>query len=380
MSRLFFGSFFFILTSFSTYATEIDCSAKHCLAIIDAGSTGSRLHVYSFDFDKSNTPINIHEELIQKNSPGLASIRSDVTTVNAYMDELFKGLNLQNIPVYFYATAGMRLLSSPEQKIYYQNIKNWFAKHQEWTLLAAKTIPGNEEGLYGWLAINQQLGRLEQKQNYVSFMDMGGASVQIATPIINDYAVLDKENDVQRINVYNHDITLFVHSFLGLGQTEITHQSLDKKDCFADGYEMENNLFGKGNAINCEEHMEQIINNVHNVKDIVQPILVDAPKTEWYASGGVVYTATDAIFDFPTKFTSEAFLKKAEEAVCQQSWEKIAKENANTPFLYGYCLFAAYDYALMVKGYGLSPKQEINYLPTKSNSDWTLGVVLLQKK
>ena len=32
----------------------------------------------------------------------------------------------------------------------------------------------------------------------------------------------------------------------------------------------------------------------------------------------------------------------------------------------------------MVDGYGFSPNQEVNYVPSAQNLDWTMGVVLHQ--
>lgn len=382
MFRLFFALGVLMLTSLTVWAEPVDCANKSCLAVVDAGSSGSRLHIYSFERDSTQTPVNIREEFVRKpkNLPGLASIRCDVNTVNTYMDELFKDIKTENIPVYFYATAGMRLLPGPEQKTCYQNISKWFGVHPQWTLLSAKTIAGNEEGLYGWLALNKQLGRLENQEGYAGFMDMGGASVQLATAISKTDAIQDKEHDLVKVNIYGRDITLFVHSFLGLGQTEVNHQSLDKKACYPQGYEIANNLFGKGDAEACETEMEKIVNDIHNVKDIVQPVLADVQETPWYASGGVVFTVTNRIFQFnDNKFTNAAFLAKAQTSVCQQSWENLLADNPDNPFLYGYCQFAAYDYALMVKGYGFAPEQEIHYLPAETNPDWTLGVVLFYK-
>ncbi|MCA0403440.1 MAG: hypothetical protein LCH30_06515 [Proteobacteria bacterium] len=49
-------------------------------------------------------------------------------------------------------------------------------------------------------------------------------------------------------------------------------------------------------------------------------------------------------------------------------------------YLYGYCLFSAYYYALMVDGYGIEPQKAISYMQPTQSSDWTIGVVLLNLK
>ena len=156
------------------------CEHRHCLAVVDAGSTASRLHLYVYDLDSKNNPVQIEELWSKKIKPGFASIEGNQESINAYLNSLFESLPEENLPVYFYATAGMRLLPHPTQELYYRKLQQWFMAQTRWRLIDAKTITGSEEGVFGWLAVNYQLGLLNRTEKpYVGVMDMGGASVQV---------------------------------------------------------------------------------------------------------------------------------------------------------------------------------------------------------
>ena len=103
------------LLAFTINAANANCQQQHCVAIVDAGSTGSRLHIYAYDLDKTNTAINIKELWSKKIKPGLATVDANQATLDAYLTTLFSSAPEANLPVYFYATAGMRLLPQPKQ-------------------------------------------------------------------------------------------------------------------------------------------------------------------------------------------------------------------------------------------------------------------------
>ena len=233
-----------LFSSFSNAAVQNTvCQQRHCLAVVDAGSTGSRLHIYAYDLDDKKRPVQIDQIWLNKVKPGFASIEPQ--NIDAYLTNLFLEAPKQNIPVYFYATAGMRLVSQPKQQLYYQTLQQWFATQAPWMLQDAKTISGKQEGLFGWLAVNYKLGTLQSSDKpLVGTMDMGGASVQIALPV-EQTDTMDP-NDIVRLDTYDdRHITLFVHSFLGLGQTEVSHQYLNSSNCFSYDYPLPNEQSGR---------------------------------------------------------------------------------------------------------------------------------------
>jgi hypothetical protein len=371
---IFFSCFFAVITD--VYSTIPSCNEHQCIAIIDAGSTGSRLHVFAYDLDVTNTPIGISEIWSKKVTPGFATIEVNQSTIDAYLTTLFSGAPTQNLPVYFYATAGMRLLPQVKQKSYYQKAQNWFNQQTTWQLIEAKTISGNDEAIYDWLAVNYHLGKLKFPDvDPVGVMDIGGASVQIAFPI-HQISEQNKNSQVT-LNLYGQQIHLFIQSFLGLGQNEMAHQFLDTASCFSTNYPLSNGDSGKGDAVKCAQEASLLINQIHNVQNEVQPILATYRISSWYVIGGLSYLAESKPFQFQNnQLTNQDLLEQANKLVCQQPWESLSNQFPNNEFVESYCLLPAYYYALMVDGYGFSEKQIVNYIPSSKNVDWAIGVVL----
>jgi len=371
---------FFLLFSVGTssIAAGKSCEQQVCVAVIDVGSTGSRIHIYSYDLDSTKTPVNITERWVKKISPGFATLTANQQTINNYLTSLFIDAPNYELPTYFYATAGMRLLSKPQQQLLYTYTQQWFANQTQWQLVNAKTITGTDEGIYGWLAVNYQLNNLTTNSRPIGVLDMGGASVQITFPITNESAT--NTNDLQQIDLYGQHYKLFVHSFLGLGQTEMSHQFLDSEACFDNNYEMPTGHSAQGDAYKCENEVSSLMNSVHQVNSIVQPVIKSNSINDWYTLGGLPALAQSKPFDFSEQqLTTQNLLEKANSDVCQQDWTTLNTQYSGNSYAYGYCLFPSYYYALIVDGYGLQPQQSLHYLSADKSGDWTLGVVLHQQ-
>ncbi|RUR08499.1 multidrug DMT transporter permease [Legionella sp. km772] len=380
MIRFFAVIFTGLVFTTTVFAQSSPCEKQQCIAIVDAGSTGSRLHIYAYDLDVTKTPIHIKELWNKKITPGFARIEANTNTIDSYLTILLADSPIKKIPIYFYATAGMRLLPQMKQKKYYDELSSWFKKHSEWQLVEAKTITGNEEGLYDWLSVNYHLGNFESPTNKsIGVMDMGGASVQIVFPIAETPTINDK-SQIQ-VNLYGRHYNLYVHSFLGLGQTEMSHQFLNSASCFVNNYPLPDGAEGQGNALSCEQEVSSLMNQVHGVNQLIQPLLAANPVDSWYSIGGISNLADSQFFNFQhSQLTNQDLLEQADSQICHQQWEDINNQYPDDDYVYQYCLFSAYYYALMVDGYGLYPEQTINYLPPQQNIDWTTGVVLHQQR
>ena len=374
---VFFISFLLCFIQGTVNAGLRGCEQQKCVVVVDVGSTGSRLHVYSYDLDNDKSPIKITERWSKKIKPGFATIEANKSAINAYLTNLFAGAPAYHTPVYFFATAGMRLLPKPKQQQYHALVREWFNSKSNWQLMDSKTITGSEEGVFGWLAVNYQLGTLNENSESIGVVDMGGASVQIAFPVKNTSDIDGK--DIQELDIYGQHVTLFVHSFLGLGQNEVAHQFLDSPSCFISSYEMPTGELAQGDAYSCKSEVSSLMNAVHQVSSVVQPGMATNPVSNWYVLGGLVDLVQSQPFDFNSQeFTNQDLLEKAHSQVCQQQWSTLNARYPNNDYLYGYCLFPAYYYALMVDGYGIQPQQNLKYLEAHQSSDWTIGVVLHQ--
>ncbi len=362
-----------LFSSFANAAAQV-CQQRHCVAVVDAGSTGSRLHIYAYDLDGKNTPIQVDQIWLKKVKPGFASI--ELKNIDAYLADLFSKAPDQHIPVHFYATAGMRLVSQAKQQLYYQSLHNWFSTQNQWMLQDAKTITGKQEGIFGWLALNYKLGTLQSKDKpLVSMMDMGGASVQIAIPAEHSEAIDPK--DLVQLDIYDRHVTLFVHSFLGLGQTEVSHHYLNAANCFPYDYPLPNESTGQGDAQSCQQDISKLINSVHDVNKLVNPVLIANSNPSWYAVSGLATLVKNGLFNFKNnQFTSQDMLQQADSELCHQSWQTLIKLNKYNDYTFIDCLNSSYYYGLLVNGYGLQPSQLVNFMSDEDEPDWTLGAVL----
>ena len=78
-----------------------ECTIHHCIGVIDAGSTGTRFHVYSFDKNSLNTPVKIREIWFNMVDKGLSTIDADKEKINPFLDELLTNSKEKNYPIYF---------------------------------------------------------------------------------------------------------------------------------------------------------------------------------------------------------------------------------------------------------------------------------------
>lgn len=357
--------------SFSAFS--IDCSNNTCIAVVDAGSSGSRLHVYSAHYEANHLP-TFREEWSKKINPGISSVLFEQESVNIYLNQLFKDAPiLESVPLYFYATAGMRLQSQPRQEQLYSLISNWFQQQTSWQLIEAKTITGQDEGLYGWLAVNYQLNTLSGEKPPVGVLDMGGASVQIAFPVKKK---LTQESNFKSIDLYGHHYDLFIHSFLGLGQNELAHQFLTNPECFSNNYSTPEQTPGQGDAIQCSQSITHLINRVQHVKQLIYPNRLFKSNNQWFVLGGLAELAKSPIFSLNTEFSSEQLIDVADQRICKQEWAELSMQYPNDGYVYEDCLLASYYYSLITEGYGFRTNERLNY--SSENNDWTIGVLLLK--
>jgi Golgi nucleoside diphosphatase len=349
------------------------CDKNLCIGVIDAGSTGTRLYIYSYSPNAQGNS-SIKEVWSKKIQPGFASLELKKESVDAYFDRLLTDIPFNNISYYFYSTAGMRLHSRIRQGRYYRYLRDWFVEHPQHQLAEAKTITGNEEGKFAWLAVNYQLGTFSKKSAPVGVFDFGGASVQFVMPVKPQMG--KNNNDLVHLTVNNKPYTIFVHSFLGLGIVEVSHQYLNQAQCFSTGYELPDGSFAQGDAYHCREEISKLVNNVHKVDMYIQPIVKDNPECSWYAIGGLVYLADTEVFNFAEGiFNMQDLLAISDQSLCKKKWSELQTQFPRDDNAYRNCLDAAAYYSLIHEGYGV-PETKPIHLIKNSAADWTIGVVV----
>ena len=161
--------------------------------MMDAGSTGSRLHLYEWEprvlssnKDVKETVAGRHLSVPSSQSrwtdrlrPGIAefaSLKNDTELHDAIADYFQpmldfaqtvlreKSAQFPNFPIYFRATAGMRTLSKVDRKRVLTVVRQLFHNQTYCPFYFedeyARVLSGEEEAIYGWTGINFVMGNL----------------------------------------------------------------------------------------------------------------------------------------------------------------------------------------------------------------------------
>lgn len=116
-------------------------------------------------------------------------------------------------PIFLHSTAGMRLLTPPEQQKILNHICEYFTTESDFFLpdcpSHVNVIEGDIEGIYGWLAINSLVGTFDNPashqhgKNHTTYglLDMGGASTQVVFQP-NMTEIDEHKNNLYNINLF----------------------------------------------------------------------------------------------------------------------------------------------------------------------------------
>jgi len=184
--------------------------------MIDAGSTGTRLHIYEFEKRHFTTlppplsyPFAEESHWTSRVAPGI-SVFADVEEddeleekMRDYFRPFFaftttilgeKEAEWATFPIYLKATGGMRALSTSSRNRVITTVRSIFGDPTfnpfYFTTEQARVISGEEEAIYGWTGINFLMGTLLNNtrgegtvtdvNKTFGALDMGGASTQIS--------------------------------------------------------------------------------------------------------------------------------------------------------------------------------------------------------
>ncbi|RKO99962.1 hypothetical protein CXG81DRAFT_13824 [Caulochytrium protostelioides] len=213
--------------------------------MIDAGSTGSRIHVYRFRYCAgAGAHPMLEDEVFRQTKPGLSAYASDPDAAASSLDPLLHAA-LEAIPpalhactpVEVKATAGLRLLGpEPSQRIL-DRVRERLQTTYPFRLAARAVDPnavavmeGRDEGVYAWVTVNYLLGNLDVAKRAApgrtaAVMDLGGASTQIVFEPTS--RLLGQPLQSMPPGDHRYELTfsgqthvLYQHSYLGYGLME----------------------------------------------------------------------------------------------------------------------------------------------------------------
>lgn len=146
-------------------------------------------------------------------------------------------------PLFLLATAGMRLLPESQRIKLLTQICSYARSETKFQIpdcdLHIQVLPGETEGLYGWIALNYLLGGFDSLEEHANgkdhhtygFLDMGGASAQIAFAPNQTESVRHAEDlkflRMRTLNGAVAEFKVFVTSWLGFGVNEARRRYVD---------------------------------------------------------------------------------------------------------------------------------------------------------
>ncbi|PIA13615.1 nucleoside phosphatase GDA1/CD39, partial [Coemansia reversa NRRL 1564] len=410
--------------------------------VIDAGSSGSRVMVYVWNtLEQESINSNKHLPLIEragkkwtfKTSPGISSYVDSLDNVGIqhikplldFAQNIIPQEKLSETPLFFLATAGMRLLDKKQQESLLLNACNFTRTNYAFQLSTCddsfQVVSGELEGLYGWISVNYLLDgfdfeKSKQKSLSHGFLDMGGASTQIAfepSLIQSHYRDNLARVTLRSLNGEDHVFNVFVATFLGHGTNEARRRFVDQlkhiaiKDDTTDAVPSINDpclpsglllptidgsavLRGGGRFSECVTATEPLLNLTSCA---IEPCLLgglSAPKIDfslqrfvgvseyWYASHD--YLGLGGLWDV------ERFERQADR-FCRRPWSQLERllpstnEIVRTGRLQMQCFKAAWLINVLHKGFGVPRGLSSNFESINRIGDvevsWTLGALLI---
>ncbi|KAF1375342.1 hypothetical protein PFLUV_G00218820 [Perca fluviatilis] len=194
--------------------------------MFDAGSTGTRIHIFKFQLENQEAPKLAHETF-RAIKPGLSAYADEPQKCTAGILELLEvakssiPLSSWNAtPVVLKATAGLRLLPGDKAKHLLDTVRALFVESPFLSRDDSVSImDGTDEGISAWITVNFLTGDLHSSDSpTVGMLDLGGGSTQITFSPQDEKTIQTSPIDyIRSFQMFNNTHTVYTHSYLGLG-------------------------------------------------------------------------------------------------------------------------------------------------------------------
>ncbi|KAI8471404.1 MAG: nucleoside phosphatase GDA1/CD39 [Monoraphidium minutum] len=390
--------------------------------VLDAGSTGSRIHV--FKFERAGGGLKLISDTFEQLKPGLSAFRDEPQKAAASLKPLMEvavravpaaqraatGLSLK-------ATAGLRLLPGGKAD---DILKAVTASLKQYPFRMGKDavgiMDGAHEGAYAWLTLNYLLGKLGGgPAATVAAIDLGGGSVQEAFALPDADATSAPQGYVTKLHAGGATYSVYVHSYLGYGLMAARAKVIESHSaapgggkghpCFAKGTKLKYSYADKEYAVDevveagdFKRCAEAALKALEHDKDCGQPKSTcsfngvwrgkpEAMRRVYYVSSYFWDRALDAGI-IPDKHaiefrTSPGEFAKRAAAVCGKDASEVAKQyalaEASAPY---FCLDLSFCHTVLTQGFDLSEGSHLNLVKqVKYNGQtieaaWPLGAAV----
>jgi guanosine-diphosphatase len=362
--------------------------------MFDAGSTGSRIHVYSFN---SDTGALLNEVFVEV-KPGLSSYKSPeeaALSLKPLMDVALASVPKErhtSTPISLKATAGLRMLGTEKADAILEAVRKYFATYPfKTTQDCVKILEGSDEGVYAWVTVNYLLGRLgkQRQAGTVAIMDLGGGSTQIVFEPSEGTYNGAAPGQIYPLTFGGQSFKLFQTSYEKFGLMKGREKILSAKKghtCIPKGTtlkikvnDVEQEL--AHTAASFEECLEAVTEVLQldvpcaskpcSFNGVFQPDIADRHvfSSDMYAFS---YFYDRTHIDGPQPEVTVATFKEMAKRECSHEKPDAAHQ--------WQCIDLAYMYSLLNKGYRLPDHSKLN-IAKKINgveTAWALGAMIIQ--
>lgn len=308
------------------------------IAIVDAGSSGSRIHLFDIRNIKGTVQFEVIPLKNNKTTPCVSSYAWNPDKIAEHISPLIEslrkglpyGVTERDISFYFFSTAGMRTVNPIHQELIYKNIENYLNANTTLRIQNIRTISGKMEGVFDWIALNC-LKKKFNSSNTEGVIDMGGASVQVA---------YDNNAPFRHtLQVKIGSASYFVHSnsYLGIGADQMRSQFTANADCFPKGLEL-SDVTGTGDFDKCLLALRPILTHIHNVESIPPAIIA---RTKFIGISNFYYVTNSKAFNLGAEVSGNDIKTKGKE-FARMTWEEMKTKWPDDQFLYSQYINAAF--------------------------------------
>mmetsp|Transcript_26624 Transcript_26624/g.36754 ORF Transcript_26624/g.36754 Transcript_26624/m.36754 type:complete len:459 (+) Transcript_26624:153-1529(+) len=387
--------------------------------VFDAGSTGSRVHI--FRFKSSSKGYILLDDTFEQLKPGLSSFAADPKKGAASLSPLIERA-LQTVPkearsittLELRATAGLRLLPDDQSENLLQAVRDILSATPFLfdSTESATIMDGADEGAFQWLSINYLLGNLGgTPSGTVAAVDLGGGSVQMAFALPQNKAASAPKGFVRGLRGGGATYHVYVHSYLGYGLMAARAAILgavgpsDSHPCIANGHNgsyvyggstvgvhanensdfercatTSESILNKDKACEVVPNTECSFNGIWGGGDVQKSIYVSSYFWDRAEQSGII-SGPNAISE---TVNPVLFGKMAQEACGVSSVSEVTEKYASVdakdvPY---FCMDLVYCHTLLSKGFEVGPDTEmtlvkrISYNGNEIEAAWPLGAAI----